>query len=157
MGRETIEFMSGVILVSESPETLADFYTKVLGLPLQAEQHDDTAPHWGCDLGDIHFAIHPAADFPDQQSGVGSVKLAFNVWDIEAMAARLEEAGQKLLYRPRDTGFFLSTALQDPDGNLVELTQMSDAWFEYLEHRHGEGVDVVAKWKSQNRRSDSGQ
>ena len=149
MSQETIEFLSGVILVSESPEALADFYTKILGVPLKPEQHDDTAPHWGCDLGDIHFAIHPVADFPDGRSGVGSVKLAFNVWDIDAMAARLERAGQQLLYPPRDTGFFLSTALQDPDGNLVELTQMSDAWFQYLEHRHAEGVDVVSKWKSQ--------
>jgi hypothetical protein len=37
----------------------------VLGLPLAEEQHGDTEPHWGCELGDVHFAIHHAADYPD--------------------------------------------------------------------------------------------
>lgn len=147
MGREKIEFLSGVILVSKDPAGLAAFYRDVLGVELKSEEHDGTLPHWGCDLGDLHFAIHPIVDFPDGQSGVGAVKLAFNVFDIEAAAKALIESGVELLYPIRDTGFFLSTALQDPDGNLVELTQMSDAWFQYLEHRRGQGADVVAQWK----------
>lgn len=151
MSRETIEFISGIILVSEKPAELAAFYRDVLRVPLEAEEHAGTQPHWGCDLGDVHFAIHPVQDFPDGQSGVGAVKIALNVFDIEAVAEQLRAAGQTLLYPPRDTGFFLSTALQDPDGNLVELTQMSDAWFEYLEHRHGQGVSVVEKWKAHKR------
>jgi len=149
MEREAIEFFSGVILVSESPEDLASFYRDVLGVPLEAEEHEGTLPHWGCDLGDVHFAVHPIADFPDGRAGVGAVKLAFTVFDIQAIAARLTNAGVALLYPPRDTGFFWSTALLDPDGNLVELTQMSDAWFTYLEQRRGQGADVVARWRAQ--------
>jgi predicted enzyme related to lactoylglutathione lyase len=145
---ESIEFFSGVILVSESPERLAEFYRVVLGVPLKAEEHEGTLPHWGCDLGDIHFAVHAIEDFPDGRAGVGAVKLAFNVFDIHALAERLTNAGLSLLYPPKDTGFFLSTAVQDPDGNFVELTQMSDAWFNYLDHRHSQGVDVVARWRA---------
>ena len=148
MAREAIEFISGVILVSESPGRLAEFYREVLGVPLETEEHEGSLPHWGCDLGDVHFAIHAIEDFPDKQAGVGSVKLAFNVFDIEVLAERLTGVGLSLLYPPKDTGFFWSTAVQDPDGNLVEFTQMSDAWFKYLEHRRSQGADVIARWRA---------
>jgi predicted enzyme related to lactoylglutathione lyase len=148
MEGETIEFISGIILVSESPERLAEFYREVIGIPLESEAHEGTSPHWACDLGDIHFAIHPVVDFPDGRAGVGAVKIALNVFDIEALAERLEKAGVPLLYPPKDTGFFWSTAVLDLDGNLIEFTQMSDAWFKYLEHRRSQGADVLSRWKA---------
>jgi predicted enzyme related to lactoylglutathione lyase len=148
MERESIDFLSGILLVSPSPEPLAAFYRDVLGVPLEAEAHGDTLPHWGCDLGDVHFAIHPIEDFPDRRAGVGAVKLAFNVFDLHALVDRLQAAGVALFHPPKDTGFFWSAAIQDPDGNFVELTQMSDAWFSYLQHRRAQGGDVVARWQS---------
>lgn len=147
MKPEQIEFLSGVILVSEDPARLARFYREILGIPLTAEEHADTQPHWGCDLGDIHFAVHPVDDFPDRRAGVGAVKLAFNVFDLEGQVDHLVQAGVELLYPPKDTGFFLSTAFLDPDGNLVELTQLVPAWFEYLKNRRTQGHDVVARFE----------
>jgi len=76
------------------------------------------------------------------------VKLAFTVFDIEALAGRLAESGVSLLYPPRNTGFFWSTAIRDPDGNLIEFTQLCDEWFEHLAARHAEGSDVVARWRA---------
>ena len=149
MDREPIEFLSAVLIVSENPQRLADFYRDVVGVPLEAERHGSSLPHWGCTLGDIHFAIHPVATFPDGRSGVGSVKLAFTVFDIRALAKRLEESGVTLLYAPRDTGFFWSTAIQDPDGNLIEFTQLRDEWFTSLEARRREGADVVTRWRAE--------
>jgi catechol 2,3-dioxygenase-like lactoylglutathione lyase family enzyme len=148
MDREPIEFLSAVLLVSDNPKRLADFYRDVVGVPLREEQHGDALPHWGCTLGDIHFAIHPVETFPDRQSGTGSVKLAFTVFDIQALARRLEGSGVPLLYPPRDTRFFWSTAVRDPDGNLVEFTELRDEWFEHLEARRAEGTDVVARWRA---------
>ena len=118
-----IEGFSGILLVSENPARLAAFYRDVLEIPLEEEQHDETLPHWGATLGDVHFAIHPIEDFPDGKSGVGAVKLAFTVFDVRALAERLQERGVSLLYPPRDEGFFVSTALLDPDGNFVQLVQ----------------------------------
>ena len=60
----------------------------------------------------------------------------------------LQESGVRLLYPPRDTGFFWSTAIQDPDGNLVEFTELRDEWFEHLEARRAEGMDVVVRWRA---------
>jgi hypothetical protein len=40
--------------------------------------------------------------------------------------------------------------ITDPDGNLIELTQMSDAWFDYLGTRRAHGVDVLARWHARS-------
>jgi catechol 2,3-dioxygenase-like lactoylglutathione lyase family enzyme len=145
---EAIEFLGAVLLVSKDPERLVRFYRDVLGVPLEDEAHGDNLPHWGCTLGQLHFAIHPIEDFPDGRSAVGSVKLAFNTFDVHGLAKRLEADGVTLLYPPRDTGFFWVTAVEDPDGNLVELVEMSGAWYEYLEARRAQGHDVIARWRA---------
>jgi len=59
-GPEDIRLISGVLVVSRQPERLMEFYRDVLGLPQAEERHGDTEPHWGCELGDVHFAA--AAD-----------------------------------------------------------------------------------------------
>jgi len=148
---ETIEFFSAVLIVSENPARLAAFYRDVVGVPLTEESHGASLPHYGATLGDLHFAIHPVETFPDRRHGVGAVKLAFNVFDIEEVVSRLESKGVQLLYRPHDTGFFISTAINDPDGNFIEFTQMCDQWFKGLEERHESGKDVVNRWKEQKK------
>ena len=148
MTPEKIEFLSAVLLVSKEPARLAAFYRQVVGLPLEDERHGDTAPHYGCELGDLHFAIHPMENFSGTGAGAGSVKLAFTVFDLAALAGRLEAAGIKLAYPPKDTGFALMTAIHDPDGNFIEFTQLSDGWFKHLEKRRARGYDVIERWKA---------
>jgi hypothetical protein len=148
MDEEKIHFFSGILMVSKNPKRLADFYRDVLNVSLKEEQHGETLPHWGCTLGDIHFAIHPVEDFPDHKSGVGAVKMAFTIFDIQSLCERLQRKDVKLLYPIKDTGFFLSTAILDPDGNFVEFTQLCDKWFEHLEERKQKGLDVIQEWKS---------
>ena len=142
---EHIEFLSGVLMVSADPTRLAAFYRDVLGIPLEAEDHEGTMPHWGCTLGDVHFAIHPVEDFPDSRAAVGAVKLAFTVFDLSSVVAELAQKDVQLLRPPEDTGYFLSAMLCDPDGNLIELTQLGDDWFEYLQARREQGNDVVVR------------
>jgi predicted enzyme related to lactoylglutathione lyase len=142
-----VEFMSAVLIVSEDPARLASFYRDVVGIPLEDERHGASLPHYGCTLGEMHFAIHPVETFPDRRHGVGAVKLAFLVFDIAAVAARIQSRGVKLLYPIHDTGFFQSTAINDPDGNYIEFTQMSDGWFESLEKRRLDGLDLISRWK----------
>jgi predicted enzyme related to lactoylglutathione lyase len=148
MVREPIEFLSAVLVASTNPERLAAFYRDVIGIPLREEQHGASRRHWGCDLGEVHFAIHPVETFPDRRSGVGSVKLAFTTFDVKALARRLVASGTPLVYPPRDTGFFWTTAIRDPDGNLIEFTELHDEWFEGIEARRREGGDVVARWRT---------
>jgi catechol 2,3-dioxygenase-like lactoylglutathione lyase family enzyme len=145
---EDIRFISGVILVSRQPERVARFYRDVLGLPLAEERHSETQLHWGCELGDVHFAIHPAQDYPDDPSdGPGPFKLAFMVFDLPHMVAWLDECGVPLCYPPTDLGSQSRiTAVRDPDGNLVELTQLGPDWLSHLKAHRAEGHDLVSAW-----------
>lgn len=148
---EDIRFLSGVLLVSRQPARLLEFYRDVLGLPLAEERHGGTEPHWGCELGDVHFAIHPAADYPDEPaSGPGPVKLAFMVFDLSRVVAWLEQCGVGLCYPPADLGAESRiTAVRDPDGNLVELTQLGPGWLGHLKARRAAGNDLVTRWSSE--------
>jgi catechol 2,3-dioxygenase-like lactoylglutathione lyase family enzyme len=149
----SIEFFSAVILVSKEPSALARFYRDVIGIALKEERHGDTEPHYGCQLGDLHFAIHPLENFKNSGCGVGSVKLAFTVFDMAAFVDQMHAQNVKLLYEPRDTGFAKMTAVHDPDGNLIEFTQLSDGWFKYLEDRKSKGHDVVKRYYEQTKNS----
>lgn len=145
--KEKIEFLSAVILVSENAERLSNFYKNVVGLPLQDEVHGETNKHYGCELGDLHFAIHPTSNFEGTGSATGSVKLAFNVFNIESFVQKMKDNNVKLAYEPKNTGFAIMTAIIDPDGNYVEFTQLSDRWFKHLQNRKKEGFDVVTRWQ----------
>ena len=148
MRPEDLSFLSGVVLVSQDPERLVAFYREVLGVPLVEERHGDAAPHWGCELGDVHFAIHPVEDYPeDGATGAGGVKLAFMVFDVGQFAGWLESQGIELCYPPTPLGSeSLVTAVRDPDGNLIELTQLGDGWLEHLKARRAEGHDLISRW-----------
>lgn len=142
-----IEFLSAVILISDDPQRLAEFYRDTLGLPLHSEQHDDDRPHWGGTLGPIHFAIHHVADFPEhRRAGSGAVVIALAVDDLDAVLERLNRRGVEPLYPPRDLGWTRMTAVHDPDHNLVELTQMADSWWAHVAKRRAEGHDPVERW-----------
>ena len=145
---EGLRFISGVILVSRQPERVMEFYRDVLGLPLAEERHGDTQPHWGCELGDVHFAIHPAEDYPeDPAGGPGPIKLAFLVFDLPRMIEWLNRRGVPPCYPPADLGEDSQiTAVRDPDGNLVELTQLGRGWLGHLKAHRANGNDLVSAW-----------
>lgn len=147
MAFEGTKFFSAVLLCSENPERLVAFYREIVGIPLEDEQHGDTALHYGCELGDLHFAIHPAKNFEDGKTGVGAVKLAFEVFDMSGFVKHVESKGGQLLYPPKERGPMTITAMSDPDGNMVEFTQMGDRWMKHLDNRRGAGHCMIETWK----------
>lgn len=143
-----IRFMSAVLIVTRQLEAMRSFYADVLGLPLVEESHGDTDQHFGCELGDIHFAIHPAENFDQPGTlGAGSIRLAFEVPEMTSFVDRVMAAGFSFHYPPKDLGFAVITALCDPDGNYLEFTQLSDSWYFHLERRRQQGHDVLVSWK----------
>lgn len=145
---ERIEFLSAVLLTSRRPDRLAAFYRDVLGVPLREERHASGPAHWGCELGDVHFAIHPADDAAaDDDHGPAPIRLAFWVFDLRSFVRRLEdEHGVQCRYPIQDLGSSsLVTAITDVDGNEVELTQMGRSWIEHLAEHRREGADVVGR------------
>ena len=133
---EKIEFLAAVRLVTRNPERLVAFYRDVLGLPLHEELQDGRPPFYACSLGDLHFSIHGQDELAEETpAGVGAVRLAFAVFDVDEVAASLEEGGVELAYPPTDQGWCKVTAVRDPDGNYVELTELGDDWYRHLEKR----------------------
>jgi catechol 2,3-dioxygenase-like lactoylglutathione lyase family enzyme len=145
---EDLRFLSAVLLVSRQPERLVAFYRDLLGLPLVEERHGDSQPHWGGELGDVHFAIHPVEDYPEDPAvGTGAVKLALMVFGLTDFVAWLQASGVEPCYPPRPLGAGSQvTAICDPDGNLVELTELGAGWLAQLQAGRAEGNDLVGEW-----------
>jgi hypothetical protein len=80
--------------------------------------------------------------------GVGGIKLAFEIFDMNELMKKLETAKIPVLFEPRDQGFMKITAVNDPDGNVVELTEMSAGWYKHLEDRQAKGLDAISQWKT---------
>lgn len=135
-----IQFFSAVLIYSRQPDVLAEFYKDRLGFPLKDERHGETEPHYGCELGDVHFAIHRDTGVPGQSGS--SIRLAFMVFDMKNFVAGVRAAGVELLYEPADVGFATMTAVMDPDGNHLEFTQLSQGWLDHLKRRREAGHDL---------------
>jgi catechol 2,3-dioxygenase-like lactoylglutathione lyase family enzyme len=121
-----IHSLSAAIVVTRDVVAVSRFYRDVLGLPLEAEQHagGGEAPHFGCTLRGIHFAVHPVENWPGaEETGPGGFRVAFNVEDAGKEAERLRGEGVPLV-GPLDMGWSNMVLVRDPDGNLVELVQM---------------------------------
>jgi catechol 2,3-dioxygenase-like lactoylglutathione lyase family enzyme len=143
-----VNFFSAILITSKDPGRLYEFYKGTLGFPLMEEQHGETALHYGCELGDLHFAIHPVENFDDPNWGVGAVKMAFEVFDMDGFVAHLKDKGVEPLYAPKKMGPMLITALRDPDGNYVEFTQLDESWYRHIEERRGDGFDMIKTFRS---------
>src|SRR5262245_26034395 len=122
-----VNYLNAVLIVSSDAPRLADWYRRVLGLPLRDEQHEGggEAPHFGCSVRGLHFAIHPTENYAfAPETGRGGVRIAFDVGDVDEFAAQLP-AEVEWVFEPVDLGWSRMLAIRDPDGNMVEVLQMT--------------------------------
>ena len=120
-----LKSICGVILISDDPEKLAEFYGKGLDIKFEREDHGDLQIHYGVDIAEIHFAIHPPSNFQGLQTGTGSrVAIAFDVDSLSEHAEKLEKLGAQMLREPHDEGFGPTSSFLDPEGNVVELVEL---------------------------------
>jgi len=120
-----VKHVSAVIVVSSQAPVVAAFYRDKLGIPLEKEQHSGggEALHYGCDLGGLHFAVHPVENWPyASEVGPGGFRVALRIDDAEGSAAQLRRLAQPFT-GPIDEGWAKLVQLRDPDGNYVELVQ----------------------------------
>ena len=122
-----IELTGAVIVVSDQPARLANWYRDVLAIKLADEQHDDDALHYGGYIGPNHFAIHPPANFSyAPATDFGSIRIALHTFDFEGMVARLRSRNVTFLLEPVDLGWSKMAVVTDPDGNAIEILQGSE-------------------------------
>src|SRR5262245_4140611 len=106
-------------------DEMVGFYRDLLELPLEKEEHGDLETPYGVDLGNIHFAIHPLADFGETTPGNATAKIAFEVDSLNDYLRKLADRGYRSVQEPHDEGFGPVAAFRDPDGNLIELVELS--------------------------------
>jgi catechol-2,3-dioxygenase len=118
-----VDDVTAILLVSPDAAGLCRFYRTTLGLPLEAEAHDDLPPHYGCSLGDVHFAIHPAKGWPGSRArNPRSPVVSFSTSNLEAVTKRLSACGVAIT-GPTDHGFGRGVSFRDPDGNHVSILE----------------------------------
>src|SRR6478752_3226688 len=83
-GGVSVDSVGAVLLISDDAAGLAAFYRDALGLPLEDEVHEGVPLHYGCELGSVHFAIHPSADWPGERSADGqSPVIVLHTGDVQ--------------------------------------------------------------------------
>jgi catechol 2,3-dioxygenase-like lactoylglutathione lyase family enzyme len=118
-----VDGVSAILLISPNAKALAQFYRDALDLPLVDEMLEGVPLHYTCQIGGVHFAIHPSEGWPgvptrDAQSPV----IALRTPDARAVAERLAARGFKAA-GPYDHGFAQVVTFRDPDGNHVEILE----------------------------------
>ena len=124
--RNLIDDVTAILLVSTNAKRLCEFYKSTLGLPLEDEVHDGMPLHYGCDLGDVHFAIHPAdGGWPGVPTlNAQSPVITLSTSDLKTVAKRLSANGVKT-NGPTDHGFAQIVSFRDPDGNHVSILELA--------------------------------
>jgi catechol-2,3-dioxygenase len=121
--RMMVDDVTAILLISPNPKKLCEFYRATLGLPLEEEVHDGLPLHYGCDLGDVHVAVHPADGSPGVPTkNAQSPIISFGTSNLKAVARRLAARGVKVT-GPTDHGFADVISFRDPDGNFVSLLE----------------------------------
>jgi catechol 2,3-dioxygenase-like lactoylglutathione lyase family enzyme len=123
-----VNSLNAVLLVTEDASGLADWYRRVLGVPLQDEQHGGggEVPHFGCFMHGLHFAIHPTGNYAfAPETGRGGVRIAFDVASLDEFVAALPAGEIDWVFEPVDLGWSRMLAMRDPDGNMIEVLQMT--------------------------------
>jgi len=124
-----IDDVTAILLISSNAKKLCEFYRTTLGLPLEDEVHDGMPLHYGCDLGDVHFAIHNADGWPGVPiRNARSPMIALDTSNLKAVAKRLSARGIKLR-GPADHGFAQAVSFRDPDGNHVSVYEYSPEYW----------------------------
>ena len=148
---ESIEFLSAILIYTRNVERLVAFYRDALGMPVEKEEHGAGPVHYGCELGDVHFAIHPGGEELSASTREQRVRLAFAVFSTAELLERLGRHGVSPLHPSKNASFAVFTAVHDPDGNYIEFTELRDDWYRHLKSRKETRRDIVMRWEERRR------
>lgn len=119
-----VEGLGAILLISHNASELAEFYRTALGLPMVDEVHEGVPRHYACELGPVHFAIHPAETWPGEaHQDAQSPVVVFNTTDARAVFNSLQSL-RIAATPPFDHGFATLVSFRDPDGNNVQVMQL---------------------------------
>ena len=125
-------FVAGFGPIVSDPAKSKQFYVDVLGLPLEAMEHDPTYYHGETLDGVKHFALWPLKSAAEAVFGAASWPsnvptpnswIEFDVEDVPSATEVLKKQGYKLLVEARQEPWGQTvTRLISPEGLLVGVT-----------------------------------
>jgi predicted enzyme related to lactoylglutathione lyase len=110
------------LLASTDPERLHAWYVAALS----PEEDTKVDQYRILKFGSVYVLIDRRTDIGDTNPEPGRVILNFDVADARAVAARLEEAGTEWVAELEDRDGSLFATATDPDGNYVQIIQLSE-------------------------------
>jgi predicted enzyme related to lactoylglutathione lyase len=114
--------MAGVLIGSDDPKQLVDYYTRLLGAPVMEE---DGYTSWGLGRGWLTIGPHDQVKGKNDQPG----RVIWNIetTDLHGDFDRFSKAGATVVREPYDPGGpeegpeMLIATFEDPDGNYFQL------------------------------------
>ena len=112
--------LSSIILFSDKPKELLEFYKKVLNMK----------PDWtngeysDFKTGGAYFEIGPHDKVNGKNTSPERILLNFHVTNVEAEFARIKNLGTKIikdLYTPEEDKRLKIATFEDPDGNYFQI------------------------------------
>lgn len=113
--------LNSMLLASTNPDRLRAWYLDCF--------HAKVNGHGNLDLGGFDIVIDQRDDIADRTAEPGRVIINFAVDDIQATAAHLRSRDVTWLVEPEDRGVGWFATLVDPDGNYVQIIQMSPEYY----------------------------
>ena len=120
--------LNTIMLGSQDPRKLADFYAKVLGAA-NPDWSDEANGWFGFQAGDGSLAIGPHSEITGKNKEPGRIMLNFSASDVNAEFERIKALGADVVaepYEPGGDGMRICT-FADPDGNYFQLVPPWDS------------------------------
>jgi predicted enzyme related to lactoylglutathione lyase len=115
--------LTSILLASTDPDRLRAWYVAAL----EPDENADTGPYRVLRFGSVYLMIDTRTDVGDKNPEPGRMILNFDVADARAVVGRLNGLGVSWLAELEDRdGSLFATAI-DPDGNYVQVIQLSAA------------------------------
>ncbi|MBI2965365.1 MAG: VOC family protein [Chloroflexi bacterium] len=115
----SIQGIAGVVIFTDDPRTMTEFYRDVLGLIPHSMRPDGVQFKWG----EMRLTINPHSEVHGKTTEPFRIMINLTVGDIHAVAERLRARGVSFIREPdRERWGWLAT-FHDPDGNTLQLLQ----------------------------------
>lgn len=112
--------LEGVLLSSENPQALVDFYQKMFEIEPVWEGGDFKA--W--DLGGSSITVGPHSEVKSKNTDAPRIMFMLTTDDVAGEFKRMTDLGAKTVaepYHPAEASDMWLATLEDPDGNYFQL------------------------------------
>jgi predicted enzyme related to lactoylglutathione lyase len=112
--------LNSMLLFSEAPKKLVDFYRQVLSREPKWQEKE----YSGFEAGAFTLVIGPHSKVHGESKNPERIILNFETNDVQGEFKRMKELGAKVIaepYHPEDHQEILIATLADPDGNYFQF------------------------------------